>query len=585
MKIFNVMAFRLGSPTSTPVKLDFLNFYQNVAQSVAGEECRYADTLIPSTIPFDNSLILSQPFQIYQRFIEYVRDWKKWPDVVVIDLTNNVAHGIDRGGVLINIAQAIQYTLTPPDAPSDNLPIFTVLLSVLPPEGDLFRHILQPYCERGNVIIISDDGSLFPAAAKPASFISAQYRLSLASVREDPRDRAKVKLIRRLGHFKRTSSTGHYGCVRYSYDGSLCVSELAELLRQRIADEEYTEDAKPLVTYYCPPSHWLEDTVVAVAIAMELDYYKVEELIATSSPKEKLAHVTSALLVVPMVDSGQTLREALEELAGMPIPLMPKVISILSTRSNNDEQRKRVIRVSGRAIEIEYMIKVDQKTYLPGNCPMCALEIPPSDYNSDEYTMLTTYDMWDMSDSAGWKGEDDVPSYRPGLPLVPDYPGMIEQHGAWLMSKVRKRLEELPGGFPADPLVVCPDERGSVIFTNYLTLVLKVTVVRIPREVINMDRSLEVNFQEYESEWQSLRPQWYVQLTTISTEDIIVMDEFNFSGKTRASITVLLSQFGRKPLCYFSLVDFDPNHSKKGVIPSYSLYEFQANHDPDNLSE
>jgi hypothetical protein len=207
---------------------------------------------------------------------------------------------------------------------------------------------------------------------------------------------------------------------------------------------------------------------------------------------------------------------------------------------------------------------------------MCQLGLPESEYEDDEFTMVTTYDMWDMADKAGWKAEADAPPYRKPIPLVPDYPKMIEEHGAWLMSKVRQRLEELPGGFPADPLVVCPQEEGSVVFTNYLTLVLKVTVVHIPRDVLDIINSGGLGLSENINEWKTSRPPWFVQLSTISTEDIIVMDEFNVSGTTRSALTTLLTHFRRQPVCYFSLVDFDPAGSKRLTVPTFTLYDIQA---------
>jgi hypothetical protein len=589
MKLFNVMAFRLGSPTSTPVQPEFLHFYQYVAQSVMGEECRFIDPdNNPATIPFDNSLILRRPYQIYQRFIEYVQAWNKSPDVVVIDLTNNVDHAIDRGGVLMNIAQAIQYSIAEPvEHLIANKTIFTVLLPILPPEVDPIRQILQQYFESDRVVIISDDGRIFPPTINLGAPFSAQYRLSLATIREDPRIRARVKLIKRLGHFKRIGLGAlHSSCIRYAYDGSLCVPELVELLRHRLGAEEFDQSLKPLMLYYGPTSHWLEDTVVAIGVEMELEYHTVEEITSDSFASDVLTKNAPSLLVVPMVDSGQTLKEALEKLAHLPNPIKPKVLSILTTQSTNNERRQRMIKIGTEIIVIEYMLQVAQKSYPKGSCPMCELDIPESSYDSDEFNMLTTYDMWDMADNAGWKAEDDVPSHRQAMPLVPDYPSLIEEHGAWLMSKVRRRLEELPAGFPADPLVICPDEKGSVVFTNYLTLVLKVTFVHVPRDVIDIAQLGEDALVAHVHEWEASPPPWYVQLSTISTKDIIVMDEFNVSGNTRKGLTSLLGHFGRQPLCYFSLVDFDPEHSRKQEVPTFSLYEFQAYEqtDPGNMA-
>jgi len=580
MKTFSPMAFRLGSPTSTPVppESEFFQFYQYVAQSVAGTECLPVDDDYWSTIPFDNSLILDKPYLIHQRFLDYVGQWKTWPNIVVVDLTNNLEQSIDRGGVLINIGQAIQYCFDVIIKKSDTeRPVFVILVPVLPPEMDLIQQILKPHFLNGSVLMISDDGNTISSSNTFDAAFPAQYRLSLASVQKDPRRRAKVKLIRRLGHFKRGgSTTPHSGCMRYAYDGSLCVGELAELLKKRIELERRAADgSRPLIIYYGPSSHWLEETVAAVGVEMGLDYCRIDE-IRTNKIASVLSPETSALLVVPMVDSGQTLAEALIELVSLPVPIKPKVISILCTRVTNPERRTRVIKIHNQTITLEYMLEVAQESYSPGDCPMCDLNIPESSYDHDEFTMLTTYDMWDMADRAGWKAEDDVPVNRLPIPLVPDYPKLIEEHGAWLMSKVRQRLEELPAGFPADPLVICPREQGSIVFTDYLTLVLKVTFVRVPREVINIAKLGKEAIKEHSVEWEVMRPDWYVQLSTVATQDIIVMDEFNVSGETRAGLTTLLRYFSISPLCYFSFVDFNPEQSRDLKVSALSLYDFQA---------
>src|SRR3712207_7635541 len=52
------------------------------------------------------------------------------------------------------------------------------------------------------------------------------------------------------------------------------------------------------------------------------------------------------------------------------------------------------LRINGETIVIEYILKVEQKEYAKGTCPMCEFGIPASDYDNDEFTMLTTYDMW-----------------------------------------------------------------------------------------------------------------------------------------------------------------------------------------------
>ena len=78
--------------------------------------------------------------------------------------------------------------------------------------------------------------------------------------------------------------------------------------------------------------------------------------------------------------------------------------------------------------------------------------------------MLRTMDMWEMAFAVKTKPEDNVPAYRKQLPAVVRYPELVENNGAWLASKIRQRLAARPSGYPADAIVVCPDESGSRAF-------------------------------------------------------------------------------------------------------------------------
>jgi hypothetical protein len=158
--------------------------------------------------------------------------------------------------------------------------------------------------------------------------------------------------------------------------------------------------------------------------------------------------------------------------------------------------------------------------------------------------------------------------------MVPSFLKMVENNGALFASKLRDRLEATPAGFPSDPVVICPDEEGSIAFTSYLRFVLGVTVIRIPRPVIYQCAEADADLPEIEKRWENQKPKWYLTMISLTVADIIVMDEFNFSGKTQRGLSRLARHFGRD-VSYFSLADFNPEDSRKLGGPAYCLYDFQ----------
>ena len=185
-----------------------------------------------------------------------------------------------------------------------------------------------------------------------------------------------------------------------------------------------------------------------------------------------------------------------------------------------------------------------------------------------------------MVEEVGWKPEDDVPEYRKSQGHVPKFPELVEKNGAWLATKVRLILNTTPHGFPSAPLVVCPNETGSIVFTDFLKAILKIDAIRIPREVINSfiepkNEAIEEILQKKEI--------WSHQLNSAALPRVIVMDEFNFTGGTRLGLSNLLSHFGKSVLWYFSIVDFKPSASASIGIPSYSFYSFD--HIQENLNQ
>jgi len=424
--------------------------------------------------------------------------------------------------------------------------------------------------------LISDDGRTLPPKKWPHTITPEQYRLRLVSARGKPSELLRRKMIRRLGHFRRNNGGRHDHCVRFFYDGSLCEEEIADLFLSYL-DSNYDKPLRPQILFHGPWSPWLERAVIAVGTQCNLQPINLAETGFKKIPRQRIMRGTPPpLIILDMVDTGETVTKILNLLNKVKLKQRPKVLTVLTTRPTDRNNRIREIEFAHKRFPISYLLDVKQVQYDLGKCPMCKLHLPFSSEASStsEPFMLSSYDMWGMAFEAGIKEEEDVPKHRQALPLVPKYPEIIENNGAWLASKIRERLHSRPEGFPADAIVVCPDERGSRFLTDYLRLVLGISTIRIPRNVIDAcakgRESVEANIGNWTSE------PWYIELDSSTKAEIIVMDEFNVSGGTLTGIRHLLTYFDITVKCYFPLNDLNPNWSRQCGIVTYTLYRWQA---------
>ncbi len=573
MKQLHVLSFGLGHAASLPLKPELLDFYRWVSECVAGENCAWIAQNHQS-IPIDNDTISNNSRLVYARFWESLEVLAQPADILIVDLTT-LPHSVVRGTVMLHLAAAIVTLLSTPEklrqspAPEGRV---VLLLPHVPPAQEAFRKFIEPHVGNGRIVLIGDDGQLAPDACVPRPFDAAQYHIRLSAVREDPYQLLQMKMVRRMGHFKWTYRSGPHGCVRYLYDGELCRTELVTLFQEHIT-RIYGSTPCPLVIYERGALNWLEDAVLA--LTTKIDCQNVEDAIAMQPSKKKDLAATPPLLIIPMVDSGDTAKNILDRLRGDGGLPKPHVLAVLTTQLTDTDKRIRDLMIGGEKYPIHCLMLVEQRRGDDeGTCPRCLQQVPHSDLAQESYAMLTTYDFWDMVDAAGWQPENPVPTGRKAMEAVPNFQRMIDQNGPWLAMKIRQRLESAPGGIPTDPIVVCPDEPASVLYTDYLRLLGRIsTVIRIPRTVIDACAE-SADYQGLLRQWQGT--DWHLQLSSASARELIVMDEFNYSGGTRAKVRRLLQQFGKRVLLYFSLVDFNPAGASDFHAPTYSLYEWQV---------
>ena len=558
MKTVGLIPFNFGGAISEPLSRKMMDFYKWLVTSVIKENCEIqpVDGISNTTLALNLYEYEEEINITFQKIWERFQKWGSNVDIAVFDKTLSLDSFIS-GPIEVQIAAGIVSLISKDSKPN----LYIILVSQLPPPEETIRRMLDQYIREGKVIFVNNEGECL---AKDSLVIDTeQYKIKKADVTNNPFDLLRIKMIRRLGHFKKNSPAGKH-CVRYFFDGKHCEKELVELLSTYIQTEYHGKS--PVILYYKEFSDWLKNPSIAVAQRSGTESFNIRDLF--NNGEVIFDESVPPLILFPMIDTGRTCELILSEWNKRGLP-KPNIVTVLTTGGvghnsffhstfGNDEYT------------IKYFLKIERQGHVE-NCPMCDLGIPSSHFDREDYAMLTTYDIWEMSDKAGWAEEKDVPAFRTGLDLVPDFEKMIHQNGAWLARKITDRLVSNVKYYPAQPLLlVCPDEKGANALAEYLGVIQSLNIIHIPKEVINSCKDGE-DISELLKKCE--QDTWCLQLSSASKfQPVAIVEEFSVSGKTRQILCTILKQKGLNTLCHFAIFNFTQT-APEDDIESYVLYE------------
>lgn len=566
------MPFRFGAAAPEPLPDKMMEFYRWLAETITGESSRlfeHGSYKIENTIALNFDEFSKNHHIILDKFVERVLSWEGKVNVAIVDIANPPGN-FTPGRIEINLAHAIGFIFDSQEIIKPNL--FILLLSELPPEGIIDLALLEKHIAGGKVVIIDNQGELLGNQVYLDNFDYDQYKMQLINARQKPLELLRLKMIRRLGHFKRDFKNPNSDCIRYYYDGTDCERELIQLIKDHIINKYH--DKIPLLLYYRETTEWLSRPVMALAETIGAICAHVDEFLAAPE-KYYYDKKINPLIIFPLIDTGKTIESILSRWNQRQELTSPYILSILSSTGSSEIDGYIKLTVNGSEHVISYLLLVDRTKYSQKICPMCKLGIPLSKPDKENYLMFTTYDMWEMADQAGWKPETEVPESRKGLNLVPRFPEMIHKNGAWIARNIRNRLAHGIEGFPAMPmLIVCPDERGAKALVGHLEVFQWITIVRVPKEAINSCYEEDIEWVELEKQWKN--KEWFFQLANASKNlPVVIVEEFILTGGTRAALRRIVERLKLNVTGHFSLVDFNPVKSASYDKPCYSLYDVQ----------
>ena len=568
MKRVGIVSCKFGSGAASTLGESHLEFYLSVAKAITNEPVTPVQAPPLARMAITNERLNARPGAVGDAIAKRCSEVAKCAEVIVVDLDVPEMANI-RGSAHINAYAAINLALQTTHKPEQSRALMLILLvPELPDSNSSSMRLLNPDLAKGNIVLISDAGKILPEEISRPSFNKEQYRLKLSEIRGKPIELLRHKLVRQRGHFKRFVNGVHTECVPLYFDGRLCSVEVRKLVHDYVL-QNYPGGARPHFIYRPDYSNWLEGLLHILAGEIGAECHRVWEVLERPELGDDF-DVCAPLLIVQLIDSGNSLTEVRNQVCSKFQLDEIKCLAVLSTTGNEPCFGSRLV----EGAEIAYFLKVPQIRQLVADCPMCRLDLPYSKEGHDDNLMLTSYEFWTMVDIAGLKKEDDPPPYRMKLEAVPDFPRILDSNGAWIASKIGDLLKNVTGQLPNDIVVVCPDQKGSQVLTEYLHLVSGVTVIRIRDEDIRSAKDLNTP-DSLIDEWERTQPEWYMQIRAAATQKVVVLDEFCVSAVKRDALHTVMGQLKKTVVCYFALADFCPQLAEKSSIPVMSLYEWR----------
>ncbi|GEM_PF-5200050 len=571
-RALSILPFRLGATASMPLGSDSLEFYRSTAEAATDTACEVSPNESALTIPLDISVLSDRPSDI-KSCLGAALAGISTPDIVLLDLANPPS-AVERGQFEAQVALALEAAFADWEGRSAN-PLVILLRPELAPEGDVFRLIADPRIKKHQLVVIGDDGSLLCAESnRPRSFSNDKYRVMLAKLRGDPLELLRLKLIRRLGHFKREIDGRHARCVRFFFDASQAAPEIKQLFVNVLLDEQDLNS--PLTVLVDQQwADWIKQPIASAC----LDNGVVWDAISNDKlPTGLMLQSNRVLLVTPLVDSGTSLRRILGALRSRFPECVVSVFAVLSTEGNEERLGIRVLKGPDLQVSISYLLRVVQRSFGPGECPLCSMAIPEDDPMHDEYLMLRSVDFWDMVQEAGVGPERNVPDGRPGKPVVPQFQDVVRDHGAWLVAKVAALIERATERKAKHLTVVCPaHEDASAALTERLALITGASVIPVFRDDIHaIARTTGLAANQEWARLEAERPDWYRRFQSVLGSEVVVFDEFIETGATIRGLRKIAAHFGKVVHCVVCLANFRPGIRDELPCPCYPLYEWDS---------
>lgn len=554
---------RLGLAGSRKISPQRIAFHEKTIKLVFGSRNNLTRSGAPRVSPFNYKRINDEPGYIADIINLAVRDATHNDnasiDLLLVDLSSN-PFDLLREPILIHLAEALDVVC------SKRLCLnFILLLPELP--GQQTASIQRLAATSNNnpdsvFIVIGIAGGQYklPTSFKlPPSFQRAFTKVVKEKMM-NPASRFEDKIVRRLGHFRR--SRHESGCRLFSYMTDNCEDELLEMLKDWWVKKNMGCN---VILYDTRNNPSLTTAVKAFCEYKGLKFYSITDVLTDAKIAAEVKSKQPCLIILDVIETGDTLLDHVVKLQSIGVITHTNVLAAIS-KAGYKETRIGDFKVSSFALR--------DRDAQSGSCLQCQLRLPFTSDDEESFSAVRAFDMWFMATKVGWEGETDIPeNVGLGYKAVPRFTDMLDEYGDWIAYKMERLYSQL--NHPENIFVIHPDELGAAAVSDKLRIRFNnLSIVKVPRPAIKLAQSMNNSWKDALT--QLGKEEWVKQLESLSQASALITDIFNASGSTFQSLLQLLRYFNISVFCYFPFVDRDcgPGSLDKYSVPKYSIYQW-----------
>ena len=414
-----------------------------------------------------------------------------------------------------------------------------------------------------------------------------------SDAQSNPLDGLTKKLIRRIGQY-RVPSSGEI--VRHFYDGHKACDEIYDIVVTELNQHVRKRDTLRLY-YDARHSPWFRAPVQAALRDAGLSNGS-QELLSSTDPKEVAA---CDVLLLPIVRTGQSLQSLL--IASADSTKLPRVWALLSTRGNRERSGQRHVtlrNVQTPEVVVNYALRVEGERELPDANLWLRAPIATLDPSKEDLSAPFSADsMWGIILEAGLIPESPVPKRRSALGYVPNFNAIATLNATFIAAKVEALLaKQFKQSLPQSIAFLCPSEPNAETLANSLRDLARHDTIYASRDIIECCETNDLNkiravlpgsaIKDFDSLQDRLQA-WKALTRNFADEDkprVVLIDEFDVSGRTFAGLNNLALAFDLDVLCAISLSSFGPprQHDALSCLTLYDL-EYDLSDELSSLPE
>lgn len=325
-----------------------------------------------------------------------------------------------------------------------------------------------------------------------------------------------------------------------------------------------------------PGTTWLTSALLVALKELHDEGFDVKELPVDSLATAQDDGIRTVVALHSVHHHGTSLTALAEAGAQWAKSARAKALAVVATGRPNVAP---AIHVAGKEVHVEHLISMRQATVRPD-----ALSPDPAYYastdGSERFLAMTSSDFWMLAQEAGFIPERQPPGHRDPLARVPDLLSFVDGNAAWMASKIQAVISYVADRSARDVrLALVRDEAAATKLGDILEDTLGNGPLRIPREAINAwKRNPE---QGTEDEWRQDQEEWLdeVDAAVGAGREVVIIDEFAFSGGTLASMASLMTHLGFDVRLVMTIAAFSRERFETALdgFETFALYTTEWN--------